>query len=109
MSSTEEAKLRAFFREKLVPAAIKLRERGVELFPVGPDPDAESWWEPGPTEEEFVELAPEEIEAALVARWQAADLPELVALAEPLMKLARELEVTEEPSSEVSPFVYVMY
>ena len=109
MSSTDEDKLRTFFREKLVPAAMKLRERGVDLFPTGPDPDAESWWEPGPTEEEFVELSPEQVEAALAARWLAADLPELAALAGPLMELARELEITEEPSSEVSPFVYVMY
>jgi hypothetical protein len=109
MSSTDEDKLRRFFREKLAPVAQKLRERGVDLFPMGPDPDSESWWEPGPTEEPFVELAPEEVEAALAARWQAADLPELVALAGPLMELARELEITEEPSSEVSPFVYVMY
>lgn len=109
MSSTDEDKLRSFFREKLAPAASKLRERGVELFPTGPDPDAESWWEPGPTEDEFVELTPEEIGAALSARWRAAGLPELVALAEPLMELAQELEITEQPSSEVSPFVYVMY
>lgn len=109
MSSTDEDKLRTFFREKLVPAAIKMRERGVRLFPTGPDPDVESWWEPGPTEDEFVELAPEQIEAALAARWQAAGLPELVALAGPLMELARELEMTEEPSREVSAFVYVMY
>lgn len=109
MNSTDDDKLRTFFREKIIPAAIQLRERGVELFPLGPDPEAESWWEPGPTEDEFVELAPEQIEAALSARWQAADLPELVALVAPLMELARELEVTEEPSSDVSPFVYVMY
>ena len=109
MSSTDEDKLRRFFREKLAPAARRLRERGVDLFPTGPDPDAESWWEPGPTEEEFVELTPEQIEAALAARWQEAELPELAELAGPLMELARELEITEEPSSEVSPFVYVMY
>ena len=109
MSSTDEDRLRDFFRAKLVPAAKKLRERGVNLFPTGPDPDAESWWEPGPSEDELVELTPEEIEAALAARWQAAGLPELVALAGPLMELARELEITEEPSSEVSPFIYVMY
>lgn len=109
MSSIDEAKLRRFFREQLAPAAAALRERGVELFPMGPDPSAESWWEPAPADPEFVELDAEAIAPALAERWRAQDLPELAALAESLMELARELEVDEEPSSEVSPFVYVMY
>jgi hypothetical protein len=45
MSSTEESqkeKLKRFFTSELVPAADALRTRGVELFPLGPDPDRES-------------------------------------------------------------------
>lgn len=104
-----EEKLRSFFREHLAPAGTALRERGVELFPMGPDASAESWWEPAPEGPEFVELGPGEIAPALAERWRAQGLPELAALAESLMALADELEVEEEPSGEVSPFVYVMY
>ena len=109
MSSTDEQKLRKFFRERLAPAGQAMRERGVELFPLGPDDAADSWWEPAPDGPEFVELAPEEIAPALAERWRDRGLSELVELAEPLMELAKELEIDEEPSGEVSPFVYVMY
>jgi hypothetical protein len=36
-------------------------------------------------------------------------MPELAALAGPLMALARRLEIREDQWSEISPFVYVMY
>ncbi len=114
MSSTEdlaasEAALRAFFRDRLVPAAAALRARGVELFPLSPDAGADSYWETPAEGDEFEELDPDAIASALDARWESLGLDELRALVEPLMALARELEVTEEPTSEVSPFVYVMY
>jgi hypothetical protein len=114
MSSTDdraasEAALRAFFRDRLVPAAEALRARGVELFPLSSDAGADSYWETPAAGDEFEELDPDAIARALEARWQGLDLAELRDLVEPLMALARELEVTEEPTSEVSPFVYVMY
>lgn len=107
MSSTDDddARARRFFGEHLLPAAAKLRERGVHFFPLGPD-DAESWFET-PPEGDFVEFG--DLEAALRQLWQAQGLPELEALAQPLAKLADELEIREQDASEISPFVYVMY
>jgi hypothetical protein len=110
MSSTDEAALRRFFESQLVPAAKELRDRGVRFFPLGPEPEAETWYEPPPdAEPEFVEIEPEAFAAELRARWAGEGLPELAALAEPLMALAREVEVGEDESAEISPFVYVMY
>jgi hypothetical protein len=40
---------------------------------------------------------------------RARGLPELAALAGSLMALADELEIHQEQSEELSPFVYVMY
>jgi len=104
-----EAELQAFFREQLTPAAEALRARGVELFALRPDPAASSYWEAPAPGEDFAELDPDAIANALAERWGELGLDELRALVEPLMGIARELEVTEEPTSEVSPFVYVMY
>ena len=110
MSSTDEKRLRRFYRDHLVPVAERLRARGVSLFPVGPEPEADTWYRPGPSgEAEFVEIEIDDCERLIRELWEARGLPEIAELAGPLMELSRELEQTEEQSSEVSPFVYVMY
>ncbi len=110
MSSTKnEKELRRFFEKKLVPAAEKLRARGVELFPTAAD-DAESWYVPGPIgEPEFFEFEPGDVERTLREMWERDGLPELAKLAPDLAKLTRRLEFTEEESEDVSPFVYAMW
>lgn len=110
MSSTDEKGVRRFYREHLLPAAERLRTRGVSFFPLAPDDAEETWYQPPPADvPEFVEVEPEQCEARLRQAWQAQGLPELAALAGPLMALARDLEMDEEQSADVSPFVYVMY
>ncbi|MEO2003489.1 MAG: hypothetical protein ABGY41_05275 [Candidatus Poribacteria bacterium] len=109
MSSTDDLRLRRFFRKHLLPAAAKLRARGVSFFPLGPEPEAETWYEGPPTEPKFTSLNVDECEAALRELWQNQDRPELAELAGELMKLAEHLEIHEEESADVSPFVYVMY
>lgn len=110
MSSTDEARIRRFYRRRLRSTAEQLRQRGVRFFPLGPEPEAETWYVDGSRDApEFVELEVEDCEAALRALWEEQELPELAALAGPLLELARKLEVKEEGPGEVSPFVYVMY
>jgi len=110
LSSIDEAALRRLFRTGLAPAAEALRARGVRFFAPGPEPGRESWYEPGPTgEPELVELEPDAFEAALRRRWEGEGLPELAGLAAELMRLARQAEIGEQESAEISPFVYVMY
>lgn len=108
MNSTDERAIRRFFAERLVPVAEALRERGVRFFPLGPEP-AESWYEAPPSEPDFTRLGEADLVEALRSRWSEQELPELAALAEPLLELARSLEVHEEPTPDISPFVYVMY
>lgn len=109
MSSTDERRLERFYRTRLVPAAEALRARGVSLFPLGPDDASESWYVGPPREPKFATLEVEACEDALRELWQENDRPELAALAEELMEIARRLEVRDEDSADVSPFVYVMY
>ena len=107
MSSTDERRVRRFFERHLVSAAEALRARGVRFFPLGPDPDSESWYVDAPDGPDFRTLESDDLEARLREQW--TDHPELAALAGELMELARSLEVGEEDDGEISPFVYVMY
>ena len=110
MSSTDEKTLRRFHADHLVPAAEALRARRRQFFPAGPDDGAETWYVTLPAAEaDFVEIDEAALAQTLRARWEAEGLPELAALAEPLLELARSLEVAEEETPDISPFVYVMY
>ena len=109
MSSTDESRLRRFFQKRLIPVADKLRARSFRFFPLAPEPDMDTWYEGPPSEPKFTSLDVDECEAALRDTWANQDLPELVELAGELMDLARQLEIHEEESADVSPFVYVMY
>jgi hypothetical protein len=108
MSSTDdERRVQRFFDERIAPAAARLRARGVAFFPLGPEPGAASWYSGPPEGPDFQPLQPADLAAALRAQW--SDVPELEALADPLVLLARSLEVQDEDDGEISPFVYVMY
>jgi hypothetical protein len=109
MSSTDDARLQRFYDEHLVPAARRLRERGVRFFPLGPEPEAETWYEAPPGGDDFFTLDEAECGDVLRNMWQETGLPELALLVDGLMELSRELEVAEEETPDISPFVYVMY
>jgi TorA maturation chaperone TorD len=106
----EEKKLQQFFSRHVVPAAEALRARGVEFFPMGPDAERESWYEDGPSDQpDLFQYESAQAAEKLAAHWASQDLPEVEALAQPLLELARMLEVKEEDSEDLSSFVYVMY
>ena len=111
MSSTEETRLGRFFDKRLAPLAEKLRARGTRFFPMGPDAQADSYYvAPRRGRPEFIPLeGPAECEKALRDLWEEQGMPELAALAESILELARQVEIREEESGEISPFVYVMY
>ena len=56
MSSTDDARLRRFYAERLEPAARRLRERGTEFFPLGPDLTATTYYVAPPTGPDFSSL-----------------------------------------------------
>lgn len=110
MSSTdrrrEELALR-FFRDRLVPAAARLRARQARLLTDGPDATATTYYGTRPTGEQYVFDLGVPLTDALRRQWK--DYPELAGLAEELSQLARELRHDTEQSGEVSPFIYAMF
>jgi hypothetical protein len=105
-----------FFREVLVPLALKERESGREFFALRPDASAESYYvEPTKREmrpEDFELRAGESVEGfvrELAALWSSEGREELAAMAPRLAALAVEVRDDEEQSDDVSPFMYVMF
>jgi hypothetical protein len=120
MSLTEpaahEASARKFFQQRLLPVAQRVRERGVALFPAGPEPSKASYYEPRDrrplTPEDFevpTMQQPEQLAEALASLWRGQHMPELAEQAPAFVELARSLRQVEAQSAEVSPFVYVMF
>lgn len=105
-----------FFREVLVPAAMRERESGREFFALRPDEAAESYYvEPtnrSMRPEDFELRACESIEEfvrGLAALWSSEGREELAAMAPRLAALAAEVREDEEQPDDVSPFMYVMF
>ncbi|HEY2882304.1 MAG TPA: hypothetical protein VGJ15_07720, partial [Pirellulales bacterium] len=99
MSSTEKAKkleidaatrrlLEKFWNQQLLPAATALNKRGVKFFETAPDAAAGSYYtKHAKAADPFTTLEPAEWEAKLKQLWQQENLPELAAMAGPLMAL----------------------
>ncbi|MBM4383384.1 MAG: hypothetical protein FJ091_08445 [Deltaproteobacteria bacterium] len=112
-----DAKLRAFFRQRVVPLAERTRARREQRLPAGPDAAAATYYEPARRSHmaplDFTRasgLTRDTLEAQLRALWQERGDAELAALAPELARLARECAADMvEQGEELSPFVYVMY
>jgi hypothetical protein len=111
MSSIEpelEALLRSFFRERIVPAAERLRESGGVSLASTRDASAASYYHRRDDGGTYVEvLDPDRMVERL--REIMADEPEMLSLAEPLIALAVRLKQFESREEDVSPFVYAMF
>lgn len=106
----------AFFREVLVPVALRERATGVEFFALRPDAEAESYYvEPTNRSMEpadFELRASESVEdfiRELAALWASEGREEMAAMAPRLAALASSFGEDEEPTDDVSPFMYVMF
>ena len=114
MSSTKKSpeevdrQIRKFFDEVIMPVAQKLRDRGIEFFSLQPDPSADTYFSPYPSDIGIVEIETGAIPSLLKDHWKKEQLPELVELVDPLLELASEV-ADERPPDEVSPFIYVMF
>ena len=106
----------AFFREVLVPVALREREAGREFFALRPEEAVESYYVE-PTKramrpEDFELRAADSVEdfvRELAALWSSEGREELAATAPRLAALAAEVREDEEQSDDVSPFMYVMF
>jgi hypothetical protein len=105
-----------FFRDVLVPAALRERAEGREFFALRPDADAETYYVE-PTRRtmspaDFELRAAESVEdfiSELAAMWTAEGRGELAAIAARLGELAATLGAGEQQAEDVSPFMYVMF
>jgi hypothetical protein len=104
----KEELLTAFYRDRLLPLAELAKERGVEFFPLGAEVDAESYYKDRSDDGNYVhKINSADLAGELAKLW--ADLPELAALAAPVVELAEAIKEDEESSEEVSPFIYAMF
>ena len=110
MNSTDKAdakKLAKFWRDRLSPAAERLKSRGKELLDV--EISGSSWKVPASDIPELSDLSSSTLGEQLRARFVADGLEELADLMPDLMKLADEIRPTGETGEEIDPFVYVMH
>ena len=105
-----------FFREVLVPVALRERESGREFFALRPDAGAESYFvEPTKSvmrPEDFELRAGESVEEfvrELAALWVSEGREDLAEMAPRLAALAAEARDDDEQPDDVSPFMYVMF
>jgi hypothetical protein len=108
VSPVDRELLRRFYFERLVPAADSLKRRGAVFFPLGPD-SAASWYENAPEYPELTEIESDSFGLDLKEIWEKKGFAELADLALAIGDLAKELEIAEDQSEDVSPFVYVMF
>jgi hypothetical protein len=117
-------KIRSFYDEKLLPVAKSLRDKGLPLFDLAPDPSLSTYYMPRarkslkPTDfEEGGCQAPEDLEVKLQALWKNGGVHgkgaeagyAMAKLAAPIAALSKELYAVEEQDAEVSPYTYVMF
>jgi hypothetical protein len=104
---TRAEELRRFFHDRIVPAAMALRERGVELFALAPDRAQRSYWHDRPRGEGYVFRIGEDLAGELHAMWR--DQPELQALAADLAGMSAVTSERAEQTTDVSSFIYAMF
>lgn len=105
-----------FFKEVLVPLALRERAAGKTFFPLRPDADAESYYvEPTHgvmSPSDFELLAAESIEDfinELAVLWVSEGHEELASMSPGLSELAKEVSGHEDQAADVSAFMYVMF
>jgi hypothetical protein len=106
-NETHERDLSRFFIDRIVPAAVALRERGVEFFALAPDRMRTSYWQARHKGESYVFEISDDLASELHQMWR--EYPELRAVADDLARMTELLAERREESAEVSSFIYAMF
>jgi hypothetical protein len=113
---SKDERAAAFFREVLVPIALRERGSGRAFFAPRPDAATQSYYvEPTRRDmrpEDFELQACDSAEAfvrELAAVWSSAGREDLAAMAPRLAALATAMRESEEWTGDVSPFTYTMF
>lgn len=107
----------AFFDEMIKPLAERARAEGKSFFPLGPDPQAPTYFvepqrkvmRPDDFELRAAE-SPEQFVEELAALWMYEGNGELAAMVPRLAELASAMAAQEQPDAEdLPPFIYAMF
>jgi len=107
-----EKVLATFYRDRLLPLAEIAAARGIEFFPLVPDPRRESYYVDRNDDGVYVHtIESDKLVDELKSMWTDDNFPELKEIADELVELANKLKGAEkvESSDEVSPFIYAMF
>jgi hypothetical protein len=110
-SNEEQDELsRAIFRDRLLPIAKLVAERGIEIFPLAADPSSSTYYKIRSDNGVYIhEIDTANIAAELGEMWSDGNLPELADLAVDLIALAQVLRDEPGETEEISPFIYAMF
>ena len=118
MSLTDPTTPEGFFHLRLVPCKLRLLEEGRSLFPRGPEPGRESYFEEPPpggkthrVEADPTILTPGGTLERLRARWESGGEELLLALSAALEGLRKRLadRPPQDEEEEISDFVYPLF
>ena len=105
-----DARLIAFYRERLLRLAESARADGHRWLDTALDPGAASYYVTcAPAASHVVSLPRAEMPAALRALWEGSRGPELATLAEPILALAADIHEPDAEPGDVSSFIYAMF
>lgn len=108
--SERDAAADSFFNERIVPLSELARSRAIELFPLGFDENASSYFVERTDKGDYIhEVDANAIAGELRKVLNSEFLPEMGELADALEELAAELRETDDPQNEISPFIYAMF
>lgn len=116
MSTTDaEALAAALFDARIVSLAASRREAGIAAFPLGPDAERDSYFEPLTLSSATLDMAfpgegtPAGLIDALGAYYNAVGEPELAALIPSLHAIAAALQNEDVGTGEVDILCYTMF
>lgn len=108
--TTETERLSGFFRERLLPIADQARRDGVEIFPLGPESEADSYFLSRASGESYIHtIDRSDLAGELHKLWATDRLAGMDGLAGPIVELAESLRETDADPDDVSPFIYAMF
>ena len=110
MSDQHTTILTDFYQDRITPLANAADDAGVEIFPMGLDPDRESYFTDREAGESYIHaIDSDDLTGELQKLWAADPIPGMAEIAAPLLAIADVLHEKEQTSDEVSPFIYAMF
>lgn len=102
--------LTAFYRDFILPFAKSAEDRGVDIFPMGFDPNCESYFADRSDGESYIHTIDyENLQGELQQLWAVDSISGMSEIAAPLVEIAYTVHEKEQTSEDISPFIYAMF